>query len=140
MRYFYKKSLHVARHYAAVAGYTTKASIEAAIRRGGAGNPFEALDPAEVTWNELVDGTKRVIGGSPATVVDHIKELAKDLNVGHLILLMHLGSMDTELTKYSTRLFAEEVLPKIRDLWPEWEDRWWPTGARRPELAEAAAG
>ncbi len=141
MRYFYKKSLHVARHYAAVAGYNTKASLQAAMSRGGAGNPFEAIDPGSITWSELVDKTKRVVAGSPATVIDHLKELARDLNVGQLILLMHVGSMDHELTKYSTRLYAEEVLPHIRDIWSDqWEDHWWPSGARRPVLpGEAVA-
>ena len=98
------------------------------------------LDPGSVTWSELVDKTKRVIAGSPATVVDHIKELAKDLNVGHLLLLMQVGSMDHELTKYNTRLFAEKVMPHIRDIWDdEWEDHWWPSGARRPQTQPAMA-
>jgi hypothetical protein len=31
--------------------------------------------------------------------------------------------MDHELTKYNTRLFAEKVLPHVRDIWDdEWQD------------------
>jgi hypothetical protein len=25
----------------------------------------------------------------------------------------------------NTRLFAERVMPNLKDLWPEWEDKWW---------------
>jgi hypothetical protein len=30
-------------------------------------------------------------------------------------------------TRHSTKLFAERVMPKLRDLWPDWshDDRWW---------------
>ena len=28
--------------------------------------------------------------------------------------------------------FAEGVLPKLRPLWSEWENPWWPQGAVRP--------
>jgi hypothetical protein len=30
-------------------------------------------------------------------------------------------------TRHSTKLFAERVMPKLRDLWPEWshDERWW---------------
>ncbi len=30
-------------------------------------------------------------------------------------------------TRHSTKLFAEKVMPQLRDLWPEWkhDDRWW---------------
>jgi hypothetical protein len=35
--------------------------------------------------------------------------------------------MPDEKTRHSTKLFAERVMPKLRDLWPEWKDdpRWW---------------
>ena len=66
-----------------------------------------------------MDDTKKVIGGSPATVVDQLRELAADLRVGHIILLMQLGSMDHELTKYNTRLFAEKVMPRLKPLFAD---------------------
>jgi hypothetical protein len=38
-----------------------------------------------------------------------------------------MGDMPDEVTRHSTRLFAERVLPSIRDAWPEWKDdgRFW---------------
>jgi alkanesulfonate monooxygenase SsuD/methylene tetrahydromethanopterin reductase-like flavin-dependent oxidoreductase (luciferase family) len=135
-RYFYKKSLHIASQFSAVAGYMTKKSVENIIKKGSAANPFSSpLDVEKMKWSDLVDRDKRIIGGSPSTVIDQIKELAQDLHVGHLILIMQLGSMDHELTKYNTRLFAEKVMPHVRDIWDdEWEDHWWPSGAKRPVL------
>jgi hypothetical protein len=34
--------------------------------------------------------------------------------------------MSKELTKYNTRLLAEQVKPTLSKLFSEWEDRWWP--------------
>jgi hypothetical protein len=41
--------------------------------------------------------------------------------------LLHIGNMPDEKTRHSTKLFAEKVMPKLRNLWPEWkdDDRWW---------------
>jgi len=126
-----------------VPGYSTQKSMKAAVKRatsGAAVNPFASVEGIKnVSWKHLVDESKKVIGGSPATVVDQMKELAADLRVGHVVLLMQLGSMDHELTKYNTRLFAEKVLPHIRDIWEEeWTDHWWPQGAKRPTLSANA--
>jgi len=52
--------------------------------------------------------------------------VATNLNVGHLMLLLQFGNMKKDLVKYNTRLFAEKVMPQLRDLFPEWEDLWWP--------------
>jgi hypothetical protein len=37
--------------------------------------------------------------------------------------------MPKELTLQNTELFGKEVLPHLRDLWPGYTDRWWPSGA-----------
>jgi hypothetical protein len=39
------------------------------------------------------------------------------------------------LAAYNTKLFAEQVMPKLRGLLSEWEDRWWPQPMPRPERA-----
>ncbi|MGH7052536.1 MAG: hypothetical protein ACREFA_01765, partial [Stellaceae bacterium] len=52
--------------------------------------------------------------------------VATTLNVGHLMLLLQFGSMGKDLAKYNTGLFAEKVMPQLRDLFAGWEDRWWP--------------
>jgi hypothetical protein len=50
----------------------------------------------------------------------------KSLNCGHLMILQQIGSMPPELVKKSTNLFATEVMPYMRDLWTDFEDRWSP--------------
>jgi len=68
-----------------------------------------------------------VIGGGPDTVVQQMEELIKGLHVGHVFCLLHVGNMPDEKTRHSTKLFAEKVMPKLRNMWPEWKDdeRWW---------------
>ncbi len=74
---------------------------------------------------DIVDGGYVIIG-SPDEVVEQIRHVAKSLNVGHLMLLLQYGNMSKDTTKYNTRLFAEKVMPKVKDLFGEWEDKWWP--------------
>ena len=68
-----------------------------------------------------------MIAGSPETVRQQMEELIKGLHVGHVFCLLHIGNMPDEKTRHSTKLFAEQVMPKLRHLWPEWKDdhRWW---------------
>jgi hypothetical protein len=46
------------------------------------------------------------------------------------MVLLQIGSMPKELAFKNTELFAKEVMPHVRDLWPGYKDRWWPSGAR----------
>jgi hypothetical protein len=86
-----------------------------------------------------------VIGGSPATVRDRLTQAIKDLRIGNLMLLLHIGSMPHELTLKNIDLFSREVLPHVRDIWDdEWENHWWPRSLRAkrelPVAAHAAGG
>jgi len=81
-----------------------------------------------------------VIAGSPATVRDQLTEAIKDLRVGNLMVLLHIGSMPHELTLKNIDLFSREVLPHVRDIWDdEWENRWWPESLRAKRALPAEA-
>jgi hypothetical protein len=80
-----------------------------------------------------------VIVGSPDDVVEQLRELATTLNVGQLMLLMQFGNMSKDVTKYNTRLFAEKVMPKLKPLFAEWENRWWPQPMERRQRATLPA-
>lgn len=68
-----------------------------------------------------------VIVGGPDEVADKLREVAVNLNVGQLMLLLQFGNMSKELTTYNTELFGKRVLPQIRNLFDDrWENRWWP--------------
>jgi hypothetical protein len=80
-----------------------------------------------------------VIVGSPDDVVEQLRELATTLNVGQLMLMMQFGNLSTDIVKYNTRLFAEKVMPKLKPLFSEWENRWWPQPMDRRQRATLPA-
>ena len=140
--YFYNACLHLDPRFANPPGYTSEASIRSRIQgmvsQAAGGNGKIATAQAvqaqgaraghEIArdWDGILD-RGYVIAGSPDEVADQLRRASKNLNVGHLMLLLHFGNMGGDLTRYNTRLFAEKVLPQIKDLFDdEWEDQWWP--------------
>ncbi len=79
-----------------------------------------------LTWKDLTEGG-HIIAGSPETVRQRMEELIKGLNVGNIFGLFHVGNMPKEKCMYSSQLFAEKVMPKLRHMFPEHEsdDRFW---------------
>jgi alkanesulfonate monooxygenase SsuD/methylene tetrahydromethanopterin reductase-like flavin-dependent oxidoreductase (luciferase family) len=124
VNYFYNRCLHIYGGFADAPGYRTIKTIQADVVNA-LSEDMQNLFPS-LSWKELVDGGY-VIAGSPATVCDRMKELIKGLHVGHIFCLIHVGNMPDWKTRYSTKLFAEKVIPGLRDMWPEWKDdnRWW---------------
>ena len=124
--YFYGRCLHVDPRFAAAPGYTS----EATQRAGVVGQVAQVarmrrFDTLAREMDAIVD-KGYVIIGSPDEVAEQLREVATDLNVGHLMLLMQFGNMGKDLAMYNTRLFAEKVMPQLSDVFSEWEDRWWP--------------
>jgi alkanesulfonate monooxygenase SsuD/methylene tetrahydromethanopterin reductase-like flavin-dependent oxidoreductase (luciferase family) len=123
VNYFYNRCLHVYPGFADAPGYRTIKTIQTgalsqyAPPRGGF---------AELTWKDLIEGG-HVIAGSPETVRQRTEDLAKGLHVGNLFCLMHVGDMPTDKCMYSTKLFADKVMPKLRGMFPEYadDDRFW---------------
>jgi alkanesulfonate monooxygenase SsuD/methylene tetrahydromethanopterin reductase-like flavin-dependent oxidoreductase (luciferase family) len=135
--YFFGRCLHIDPRFAAPPGYTT----EATIRRGltsqvSAAAARSMARPSEM--KELVDAGYILIG-TPSQVTEQIVELAENLNVGNLILLMQFGNMNKELTRYNTKLFADTVMPRLKTFYAEWEHRWWPRPIADSQRAEVAA-
>jgi alkanesulfonate monooxygenase SsuD/methylene tetrahydromethanopterin reductase-like flavin-dependent oxidoreductase (luciferase family) len=122
--YFYNRCLHIYGGFADAPGYRTIKTIQADVVNA-LSEDMQNLFPS-LSWKELVDGGY-VIAGSPATVRDRLKDLIKGLHVGHIFCLIHVGNMPDWKTRYSTKLFAEKVMPELRNMWPEWKDdnRWW---------------
>ena len=123
VKYFYRKMLHIHPPFAETPGYRSIESIRASIRPQIGEEAQKAAH--ELEWKDFVE-QGHVIAGSPATVRDRLVEAAKMLRVGHLMCLLHIGSMPKELTLKNTELFAKEVMPALRDLWSEYDDPWWP--------------
>jgi alkanesulfonate monooxygenase SsuD/methylene tetrahydromethanopterin reductase-like flavin-dependent oxidoreductase (luciferase family) len=140
--YFYNRCLHVYPGFSDPPGYRTINTIKAGKLdqlRMEAQRIFQTL-----TWKDLVDGGY-VIAGSPATVRERCEFMIKNLRLGTVFCLIHMGNMPDWKTRLSTRLFAEKVMPGLRDLWPEWkhDERFWikPYDGRvRPEETFGQAG
>jgi len=138
--YFYGRCLRVDPRWAMPPGYITEATQRAGIQgQIGRAASLDARQKARAT-TQMEDIVERgyVIIGSPDEVVEQLTEVATDLNVGHLMMLLQFGSMGKELAKYNTKLFAERVLPKLRGLFSEWEDKWWPAPMAPAERADPA--
>jgi alkanesulfonate monooxygenase SsuD/methylene tetrahydromethanopterin reductase-like flavin-dependent oxidoreductase (luciferase family) len=135
--YFYGRCLHVDPRFANPPGYVSEATLRAKVTSqvGLAATRISTLAGSQLGWDEIL-AKGYVIIGSPDEVAAQLREVATTLNVGHLMLLLQFGNMGRELTFHNTRLFAERVLPQLRDLFDdEWEDRWWPNPLPKPDRA-----
>jgi len=129
--YFYGRCLHVDPRWVVPPGYMTEATIRArvesqvqlAAKASAGGGP--SINQSAKDFEGIVENGY-VLCGDPDEVADKLREIALDLGVGHLMLLLQFGNMSKDLTRYNTRLFAEKVMPQIRELFEdEWEDHWW---------------
>jgi alkanesulfonate monooxygenase SsuD/methylene tetrahydromethanopterin reductase-like flavin-dependent oxidoreductase (luciferase family) len=123
--YFYNRCLHVYPGFADAPGYRTIKTIQT-----GALSQYAPPTGGytQLTWKELTE-QGHVIAGSPETVRQRMEELIKGLNVGNIFCLMHVGNMPADKCMYSTKLFAEKVMPKLRNMFPDWDhdNRFWTT-------------
>ena len=146
--YFYGRCLHVDPRYATPPGYTTEATqrvgLQSQVQKAAnqavatTGGSRIGTTPRPTEMEQIVEDGY-VIVGSPDEVVEQLREVATNLNVGHLMLLLQYGNMGKELAKYNTKLFADKVLPKLRPLFSEWEDKWWPQPMQTSERADVPA-
>ena len=142
--YFYNRCLHVYPGFADAPGYRTIKTIQTgalsqyAPPRGGY---------TQLTWGDLIE-QGHVIAGSPETVRQRMEDLIRGLNVGNIFCLMHVGNMPAEKCMYSTKLFAERVMPHLRNMFPDFagDGRFWckplaktVAAGRLPSDAQAAA-
>ena len=137
--YFYGRCLCVDPRYAVPPGYTTEATLRArvtsqVVQAARRADRQRQAFPAP-SFEEIV-GKGYVIVGSPDEVAERLREVATELHVGQLMLLLQYGDMGRDLTAYNTELFAKRVLPQLRPLFDgEWENRWWPRPLPREERA-----
>ena len=145
--YFYGRCLHVDARWAVPPGYTSegsqRAGIESQVKKAADSNvrgksTGERFASVAREMDAIVD-QGYVIVGSPDEVAEQLREVATNLNVGHLMLLLQYGNMSKDLTRYNTKLFAEQVLPKLKDHFAQWEDRWWPQPMEAAQRADIPA-
>jgi alkanesulfonate monooxygenase SsuD/methylene tetrahydromethanopterin reductase-like flavin-dependent oxidoreductase (luciferase family) len=122
--YFYNRCLHVYPGFADAPGYRTVKTIKAGALSQMTRSATEAI--GYMSWKELIDD-RYIIAGGPETVRQQMEELIKTLRVGHIFCLMQIGNMPADKTRHSSRLFAEKVMPHLRDIWGKdsHDDRFW---------------
>ncbi|MBV8090417.1 MAG: LLM class flavin-dependent oxidoreductase [Alphaproteobacteria bacterium] len=137
VEYFFHKLLYTPQYYQAIPGYQDHPSLVQTLQ-----SPLrQRFDLRELKYRDFIE-RGFLIAGSAATVRDQLIEGVKRLRIGHLLALLHFGSMPHELCLKNIDLFCREVLPHLEDFWDDqWEDRWWPERlkTRRSALAAAAA-
>jgi alkanesulfonate monooxygenase SsuD/methylene tetrahydromethanopterin reductase-like flavin-dependent oxidoreductase (luciferase family) len=123
--YFFNKLLATPSYYQQIPGCLEYPALRQALHH----NPRTEINLRELKARDFYD-RGFVIVGSPKTVRERLLEHAKRLRIGHLLTLLHFGSM------------PREVLPYLEGLWDDkYEDRWWPQRlrAKRPAAAMAVA-
>ncbi|HTV38648.1 MAG TPA: LLM class flavin-dependent oxidoreductase [Xanthobacteraceae bacterium] len=135
--YFFNKLLYNAPQYQQIPGCLEYEGMRSALR----GTIRSSINLRELKAKDFFE-RGFVVVGSPKTVREKLLDGVKRLRIGHLLTLLHFGSMPTDVCKASIDLFAREVLPHLAPLWDDkYEDRWWPERLRskRPAAAPALA-
>jgi alkanesulfonate monooxygenase SsuD/methylene tetrahydromethanopterin reductase-like flavin-dependent oxidoreductase (luciferase family) len=114
LNYFYNRCMHIYPGFADAPGYRTVKTIKA----GAAAQltPAAMAKFGNLSYGELVE-SGHVISGSPDTVAERLEQLIKELHIGNLFGLFNPGDMPVWKAKHSTRLFAEKVMPRLKDYW-----------------------
>jgi alkanesulfonate monooxygenase SsuD/methylene tetrahydromethanopterin reductase-like flavin-dependent oxidoreductase (luciferase family) len=135
VEYFFHKLLYTPQYYQAIPGYQDYPSLVRGLRA-----PLrERFDLRALKYKDFVE-RGFLIAGSAATVRDQLVEGVKRLRIGHLLALLHFGSMPHELCLKNIDLFCRDVLPHLEDIWDDqWQDRWWPERLRVKRSVPAAA-
>ena len=95
-----------------IPGYRSPASIQSFLEQGRSGQT------RDTTGFSLEEGIEKGIFlvGSPESVVEQLKRKKEESRINVLMSFMRFGAMPKAMAFSSIELFAEEVLPKVRDL------------------------
>jgi alkanesulfonate monooxygenase SsuD/methylene tetrahydromethanopterin reductase-like flavin-dependent oxidoreductase (luciferase family) len=93
-------------------GYTSLRSVENIVKN--ATSFAERLE----TWEDTVAGRYAIVG-SPDTVTELLVDSLEQLGIGNLLGLFQLGTLGLSETRANLELFAEQVMPRLRERFPE---------------------
>jgi alkanesulfonate monooxygenase SsuD/methylene tetrahydromethanopterin reductase-like flavin-dependent oxidoreductase (luciferase family) len=145
--YFFNRCLHVYPGFVDPPGYKTEDTVRARVvsqlemaARGSPKSSDDAKRPNVSLSARSINERGFVVLGSPTTVAERLAEVGRSLNVGHLMLLLQFGNMETDLVRNNIALFTRYVAPEVTGLFEnEWEDEWWPAKCSNAPRISAAA-
>ena len=130
VKYFYTNTNRVSRGFVAAPGYRTVKSYAWELDRAQANPDRDRAYRGELSFAEYNE-KGFIIAGDAATVRGRIREVAKQLRIGQLIVTLHMGNLAAETARMNTEMFAREVAPHLRDVWAEYPDHWTPAATQR---------
>jgi hypothetical protein len=135
VEYFFHELLYTPQYYQAIPSYQDHPSLA----RGIKAPQRERFDLRALKYKDFVE-RGFLVARSVANVRDQLIEGVKRLRIGHLLALLHFGSMPRELCLKSIDLFRRDVLPSLEGIWNDkWQDRWWPERLRVEHSVPSAA-
>lgn len=126
VEYFFHKGLGaVPMERLALPGGIPPAGLESLMRDPGDFGVYPMLQ--SMTFEQMVEYGCVIIGG-PDTVADQLVDICTTFGVGHLFAMLQIGSMSRERTEKNMTLFAQKVLPRLREVWAgeDFDNHWWP--------------
>ena len=108
--YFYGRCLHVDPRFLAAPGYVTQGTQRAGLesqlaRTADINRTAMAVDKSAREFDAILENGYVIIGTTDQ-VAERLREVAKDLNVGHLMLLLQFGNMSKDVVNYNSKLYG----------------------------------
>src|SRR5262249_44690503 len=113
VKYFYKFANRVPVVFTGAPGYRTARTMRWEAEHREASPDRARAYNGEMSFSEYND-KGYIIAGSPATVADRIRDIAKQLRIGQIIATPTLGNLPEETARKNTILMGTEVIPKLR--------------------------
>ncbi len=126
--YFFNRSLHVHSGYTDPPGYVTEASVRARYKSQVRAVVRAKQAKHDLTFDEMVEKGYVVIG-SPDTVRETLAHIATEMRCGQLLTMLHFGNMRDDVARNNIRLFGDKVAPGLRNIFSDYDNRWWPSNA-----------
>jgi alkanesulfonate monooxygenase SsuD/methylene tetrahydromethanopterin reductase-like flavin-dependent oxidoreductase (luciferase family) len=93
-------------------GYTSERSRENSGRRMA--ELLASMEGTRPVWDDVEQGGV-ILAGNPDTVATNFIKLCTEFGVGHILGAFQFGNLPDHLVRRSTKLFAEECMPRIRE-------------------------
>jgi alkanesulfonate monooxygenase SsuD/methylene tetrahydromethanopterin reductase-like flavin-dependent oxidoreductase (luciferase family) len=99
---------------------------------------WERQTRATATGKSAVERDAEPLFGSPATVAERLIRRLRDYKIGNVVIAFQWGSMPQDMVLHSMRLFAEEVMPLVREELDTYLDELYPNRTQSETVLQRA--